>query len=128
MFVSTYDEKTIMRNFIDMKGLDAEFQEYRNSFIEENLFTVRNKYNCLCGEYGVFFDIDPDSFIKEVKELNGFSKLHEKNIKYQLGVCEGAGKYQVCNGTGYWNYYIPEIDFDKFWDSHTRDNWSWGRR
>lgn len=127
MAIELYDEYSILRNFIDMKGLDAEFQEYRNNFIEENCFTVRCRHNYRCGEYGVFFDIDPNSFIEKVRELNGFNGLHENNIEYQLGVCEGSGKFQVCNETGYWNYYIPESDFDKLWDPNKKaTKWKWG--
>lgn len=99
-----------------------------NKSISRHRIIVRNRENCYVGENGVFFDVRPEYFIEKVKEFNGFHKLKELNISYQIGTCEGCGKHQVCTDTTYWNYYIPESEFNKLWDSNEHDTWSWGRR
>ena len=99
-----------------------------NKSISRRRIIVKNRKNCYVGENGVFFDVRPEYFIEKVKEFNGFHKLKELNISYQIGTCEGCGKHQVCTDTAYWNYYIPESEFSKLWDSNEHDAWSWGRR
>ena len=89
---------------------------------------IKDRTDFEFGEYGVFFDVAPWKFIKKVKELNGFSKLPTIDVDFELSECNGCGKHQVLSSNSYWNYYIPESEFTKMWDSQKHETFDWGRR
>ena len=128
MVITVFSEYQTLCDFVKSKGLEEEYLKFREDYKERDLITIRNKDDYCTGEIGVFFDTDPSYFIEKVREFNGFHRLKEVNVSYQLGTCEGSGKHQVCNDTAYWNYYIPESEFSKLWNSNEHDAWSWGRR
>lgn len=69
----------------------------------------RMKGSAIVGEFGLFFDDDPDIFIKNVIEHG----LADCETSFEFGICTGEGKHQVSTEYSYWNYYLPKKSIDQ---------------
>ena len=90
----------------------SELDKIKNSSIlkpSKSGIIYRTKGSAIEGELGLFFDSNPDLFIKDIIE-NG---LNNCKSDFQFGICTGFGKHQVSNEYAYWNYYLPEKSFSQ---------------